>query len=183
MFRSLVVLLFAGALWMSLGAPPARAQEDDSSPANHPLVGSWFVRVEVDGNPPLELPNLVSFTADGVVLVAAPTLLPEVPGAGTENLFSSGHGAWMAAGPAAADVRFAFLVVDEQGRLASLNVIDGRLHVGDDGESYTGEYTLVIHPAAGATQSPVSGTWAATRIAVGTELTISTLAPKSTPAA
>jgi hypothetical protein len=181
MVRLLLSLLFASALWMGLGSSPVRGQEGDSTPAAHPLVGSWLVGVDVEGNPPLLLPNLASFTADGVVVVAAPPLLPELPGGTARNLFSSGHGAWTSTSAEEAEVRFAFLVVDEDGNPVSLNVIDGHVQVGEDGESYTGEYTLTIHPASGEAEATASGTWRATRIAPESDMLFPGVEPEATP--
>ena len=181
MVRLLLSVLLASALWMGFGSSSAKGQEGVSAPAAHPLVGSWLVAVDVEGNPPLRLPNLASFTADGVVVVAAPTLLPELPGSTSRNLFSSGHGAWTATSAQAADVRFLFLVVDEGGNPVSLNVIDGQVQIGDDGETYTGEYTLTIHPASGEAESSASGTWRATRIAVGSDMLFPGVEREATP--
>lgn len=165
-----VVLVVLAAVGFAAGRSPVAAQTAEP----HPLVGSWRVEVEVvaEGQPPLTLPNLASFTADGVVLVSAPSLLPELPGAGAPaELFGTGHGAWAATGEDRAEVVFAFLVVDERGEVASVNTVRGHLEVAADGDSYLGEFDLSIASAAGDERATASGTWRAARIAVGAAAT------------
>jgi hypothetical protein len=156
--------------FVGVGHGGAVAQDEDSSLAGHALVGSWLVEVTVDGQSPLRLPNLASFTADGVVVVAAPALLPESPEtAATRDVFSAGHGAWTLTGADTADVRFVFLVVDERGNPASINVVDGQIQVDAEAGAYTGEFVLTIISATGESPPPTSGTWDASRIVAGAE--------------
>jgi hypothetical protein len=144
------------------------AQDAERATDDHPIVGSWIVAVEIEGEPPLLLPNLASFTADGVMTVAAPVLLPELPGDNaTRDLFSAGHGAWTAGGERSATVRFAFLVVADQGNPASINVVDGELRVDESGDAYEGEFTLTILAAGVQDNAPTTGTWKAARITPG----------------
>jgi hypothetical protein len=159
----LAVVLLAAAL----AGPAALGQEATPAPPaeTHPLVGSWRVEVTVDGNPPLALPNLASFTADGVAVVSAPPLLPELPGSPARDAFSTGHGAWRATGPDTARVTFAFLVVGPGGVLASVNTVRGDLAVDPDGNAYAGAFTLAIDDADGNRIGAGSGSWRATRIA------------------
>ncbi len=165
MRRMLVIALVVGFM-LSGWSTPATGARDDA--AVGPLVGSWLVEVEFAGQPPLQLPNLVSFTSDGIVTVATPTLLPETPDSGgSRNLFRAGQGAWRATGEAGADVRFIFLVVDERGNPVSINIVDGHLEVDKGGESYTGEFTLMIASATGENPPATSGSWRATRISPG----------------
>jgi hypothetical protein len=186
----LVAVLMATFATNALSGSSVAAQTEDAIGAGHALVGSWLVVVEIEGQPPLRLPNLASFTADGVVVVSAPTLLPELPGADTaRDVFSTGHGAWTAEGDRGATVRFVFLVVDERGNPDSINLIDGTLQFDAGGDAYTGEFTLTVVPAAGQAPAPATGTWRATRIAVGAEsiappMGIDAMAtPAATPAA
>jgi hypothetical protein len=186
----IIAVLMATFAMNALNEASMAAQSNESTGAGHTLVGSWLVVVEIEGQPPLRLPNLASFTADGVVIVSAPTLLPELPGGDTtRDVFSTGHGAWTAAGDRGADVRFVFLVVDERGNPDSINLIDGTLQVDAGGNAYTGQFTLTIVPAAGHAPAPVAGTWRATRIAVGAEtvappMSVDAIAtPAATPAA
>jgi hypothetical protein len=163
MVRSLVLVL---ALVAAAVVGPAAWAQEDGAAADHPLVGSWQVEVTVDGAPPLALPNLASFTADGVAIVSAPPLLPELPGAPARDQFSTGHGAWEPSGPDAARVTFSFLVVGPGGVLASINTVEGDLQVSEDGATYTGTFTLAIEDAAGSQSGGGRGTWEATRIGV-----------------
>lgn len=157
----LAMALLGGGIAVAVGRPAA-AQE-----AAHPLVGSWRVEVTVDGQPPLALPNLASFTADGIVLVSAPPLLPELPGSPARDAFSAGHGAWSATGSDTAAVTFVFLVVDDTGSLASENTVRGTLRVDPTGNAYEGGFDLSIAGADGAAIGSGTGTWRATRIDAG----------------
>jgi len=86
-----VVLMIVGFALIGWTTPPASARDDAAA---HSLVGSWLVEVEFAGQPPLRLPNLTSFTSDGIVTVAAPALLPETPDSGgSRDVVSAGHGA------------------------------------------------------------------------------------------
>jgi len=162
----LVTALVVVGLMLSGWSTPATGARDDA--AANPLVGSWLVEVEFAGEPPLRLPNLTSFTSDGIVTVAAPALLPETPeSGGSRDVFSAGHGAWSANGENGADVRFIFLVVDDRGNPVSINIVDGQLAVDEGGESYTGEFSLTIASATGENPPASGGTWRATRITPG----------------
>ena len=65
------------------------------------LVGSWQVTVTFTQAPPAR--SLGTFGADGTLITSPPPVLPR-PGAPGEVVFaSSGHGAWDATGPDAAE--------------------------------------------------------------------------------
>ena len=149
------------------GRPTTTAQDGTPLPAGHPLVGSWSVTVSFDGQPPLVLPNLATFTSDGTVVVAAPSILPETPGGPAVSFFSAGHGAWAAADVRGADVRFVFLVSDEAGHLLSINTVRGTLQVDDTDDAYTGRFNVEIEGPTGGALASLTGTWQATRIGVG----------------
>jgi hypothetical protein len=173
--RAALGRLAAGGLGATLLAiagrvpPPAAAQTaTPNAVTGSPLVGSWAVAVTVQGQPPLVLPNLATFAADGTVVVAAPPRLPELPGTGgTTDLFSGGHGAWIASGERGARVRFAFLVSDQNGQFASTNTVRGILEVDATGNAYLGSFDLDIADPTGHVIASSSGTWQAVRIAVG----------------
>lgn len=122
--------------------------------------------VTFDGQPPLVLPNLATYTSDRALVVATPPRLPELPGSGpVTDLFSSGHGAWVSTGGETADAQFVFLVSAENGSLASTNTVRARLQL-DGTDAYTGEFTLDIIDLAGTQVASSSGTLGGARITV-----------------
>jgi len=132
------------------------------------LTGSWVVAVSFDGSTPLILPNLINFSADGTMSVAAPPLLPELPGAGnTQDAFSGGIGAWTQSGNGNAEARFAFLVTSADGTLASINTVRQSITLDPSGDVYNGTFSLDIADASGAVTSTATGTLQGNRIVVG----------------
>lgn len=135
--------------------------------ALHPLVGSWGILVRFDGQPPLQLPNLATFNADGTVTVATPPQLPNVPGA-TNGLdfFSAGHGAWVATGDRSAAERFVFLVTDRTGHLTSINTVQASITVDQTGNAFDGTFSLGIAAPGGRHLASLTGTLRGARIQV-----------------
>jgi hypothetical protein len=155
---------------VGLSAQRAMAQQATPVPptGGAVLTGSWVVSVNFDGSTPLTLPNLVSFAADGTMTVAAPPLLPELPGAGsTQDAFSGGIGAWTQTGDGNAEARFAFLVTSADGTLASVNTVRQSIALEPSGDVYNGTFTLDIADAAGTISSTATGKIQGNRILVG----------------
>ena len=150
-------VLFAAAAAVAV---PARAQE--VIPAS-PVVGTWVVAVTVEGATPLKLPNLVTFSADRTMTVAAPPVLPEVPGAAATAHFSVGQGAWTPSGGNGADFVFAFLVSGEDGTLKSINTVHGAVEVDPNAGVYIGQFKLDIVRGDGTSET-ASGTWQGARM-------------------
>ena len=153
-----------------LNAQRAMAQQAAPVPSTGSaiLTGSWIVAVSFDGSTPLTLPNLVCFAADGTMSVAAPPLLPELPGAGrNQDAFSGGIGAWTQSGNGNAEARFAFLVTSADGTLASINTVRQSIALDPSGDEYNGTFTLDIADAAGTISSTATGKIQGNRILVG----------------
>ena len=171
------VLVLAIVAMVAARLPAATARQETAPPAGHPLVGSWKVTVSFDGQPPLVLPNLATYTSDGTAVIAAPPQLPETPGSTTpRDFFSPGHGTWVATGERTADLQFIFLVTDRGGNLASTNTVRATLELDATGDAYTGTFVLEIVDPAGRGPAPLTGTLRGSRIRV------EPLAPVGTPA-
>jgi hypothetical protein len=90
--------VIAGAAGI-VGLSPRQSMAQDATPVaveGPSVVGSWIVAVGFTTDQQrMILPNLVTYSSEGTVLVSAPPLLPELPGAapGQQDNFSSGHGA------------------------------------------------------------------------------------------
>jgi hypothetical protein len=182
--RRAVGRLVGGLAGLAAGAATLQAAAQESTPGIHAtpvigiqptLVGSWIVTVSFDGTPPLTLPNLVTYAADGTLTVAAPPRLPELPDSGLQtDYFSGGHGVWTETA-VGAELRFAFLVSDETGALASINTIRATVAIDSAGDAYTGNFTLhVVDPGGTSTNS--AGTL------TGARITIDDSAPVQMPA-
>jgi hypothetical protein len=164
------------------GVAVGRAQEATPMTANHPLVGSWRLTGEFTdqgGSQPIgEVDSLVTFTADGNVLVANPIQLPAVP-ASAGLFFTEGQGAWASTGERGGDVTFVYLTLDQTGNLATTNTVRLRLEVDAAGDAVTGSFVLDTVSLSGGQFSPqAAGTLEATRIDV-----IPIDAPPATPGA
>jgi hypothetical protein len=61
-------------------------------------------------------------------------------------------------------VRFAFIVSDTDGSIASINTVNQTLLVDPDGNSYTGTFALDIADAAGTVRASSGGTLEGQRI-------------------
>lgn len=170
---ALAVILAAGRL------PGVGARQGTGEEANHPLVGSGEVTVSFDGEGPIEVTNLSTFTDEGAVLAANGGQLPTIPGVqGTGLLLTEGHGAWQATGERTADGTFVFFTLDQTGGISSTNTVRMSVEVDASGESYGGVFTLDAVSPAGNSMGSDRGTLRATRIGVEAPAL-----PPATPAA
>jgi hypothetical protein len=151
-------------------ATGGQAHEGTPGPAPHPLVGSWRMTGEFaeqgTGQPVGAVDSIITFTADGNVLVANPIQLPDVP-ASAGLFFTEGQGAWQATGARGGDVTFVYLTLDQTGHLATTNIV--RLQVETDvaGSVAIGEFVLdSISESSGPFSPQPRGTFEATRIEV-----------------
>lgn len=97
---SVIAMILAGLL--AVGRLPIAGAQEEPSTAGHPLVGSWLVGVKLEGQAPgaplpSELTSLITYFADGKVLVANAGQLPPLP-PGSGLFFTEGHGQWVATG-------------------------------------------------------------------------------------
>ena len=169
MFRLLVALSLLGAVVAALAgagrSSGTRAQDGTPAAAGHPLVGSWEVVIDFEGAGAPELISLVTYTTDGVVLVANAGQLPGLPPA-SGLFFTEGHGAWTATGERTADASFRFLVLDQTGGLAGTSVTRTRIEVNPAGDAYGGTFALDTLTPEGNSMGAGRGTLRATRIGV-----------------
>lgn len=158
----------AGAVGITgLASSRAAAQQATPVAVDGPsLVGLWIVTVSFPGDQPLVLPNLVTYHADGTMLLTPPVRMPPMlPGTGAEVVyFSSGQGVWAPNPDGSTALRFAFLVSDENGNLAGINNAIATILLDPGGNSYTGTFALDIADAAGNVTSSSGGTLQGKRI-------------------
>lgn len=151
----------AVALNQSVGA-----QGTPTASAGHPVVGSWIVDVTFQRDAPIDVTSLITYGADGTVLVANAGLIPGIP-AGTGITFTESHGAWAATGDRSADATFVFLTIDQVGAVDSINTVHTSVEVDDAGNAYVGGATVEARSAVSGTASSATATFTATKIVVG----------------
>lgn len=162
--RRALVVGGAGGFGLLAGARAVTAQDQDGGPA-HPIVGSWLVTVNFAEPAGIALTNLVTYGADGNVLVANGGEVPGIPpGAGL--IFTEGHGAWAATGERTADATFVFLTINATGDVDSTNTVRSSVEIDATGDAYTGSSTLTIVGTDGGTPIDYAATFEATRIVV-----------------
>ena len=130
--------------------------------AQHPVVGSWRVAVDVGH---IHGPtNLAILSADGTVLVAFPSPTPAPPGSGHRlEYWTPAVGSWQADGDHGATMAFVALGVDENGAAVGTHTISATVTTSRQG--WSGPFTIAITSPDGASLGSVSGTVTATRIA------------------
>lgn len=169
MRRVAFVILAAVVLVVSgrLPAAGARQGQGTGNAAVHPLVGSWEVRVRFEGDRPIEVTNLITFTADGGILAASGGELPNIPGVfGTGLVLTEGHGAWLATGERTADGTFRSLTLGQTGGISSTNTARMSVTVDATGDAYTGDFSFESVSPSGNSMGMDRGTLSATRITV-----------------
>lgn len=161
---ALVGLLAGGHL------PPARAQQNQGTPVaqTHPLVGAWLVTLSVAGQSPgaptpATLTSMVTYYADGNVLLANAGQLPLLPPA-SGLFFTAGHGRWVATGDRTADATVVSLVLDQTGGLSSTNTTRTTVEVDATGDAYSGLFAIEAVSPDGNPTGTEEGTFQATRI-------------------
>lgn len=165
---SVVALVLAGSL--AIGhLPVSRAQEQPST-SGHPLVGSWLVNVSVEDQAPgaglpSDVSSLVTYFADGNVLVANAGQLPPLP-PGSGLFFTEGHGQWVATGERSADASFVSLVLDQTGGLSSTNTAGTTVEVDPAGNAYAGSISIESTSSTGRPMGAQQANVEATRIQV-----------------
>jgi hypothetical protein len=147
---SLVMLLGAGLLAVASGA---LAQDDTEG---HPLVGGWLVIS--DTSDPTGVPETVVFHDDGTLVNVSPG---EEEGEGQEVTL----GVWEPTGERTANILFTSPFSPEMGEVGAFTV-RASLEVSEDGNSFSGQYTIAVTgiPEAEGEYGPETVT--ATRITV-----------------
>jgi hypothetical protein len=138
------------------------------------IVGSWVVTFP-QGSGPSSDPNdhqIVSLTADGIMFSSNSPSSPPDPQQGpdaTRSYSTAGQGAWVAAGAGKARFKFMSADTDEQGKFTDLVQISGTLTLGQDGNSFTGNFQVLVTGADGGVlfdSQGDAGTVQGTRITV-----------------
>ena len=123
----------------------------DSTAGQKSLVGSWIVDVMPDPPGPPPFRNLVTFTADGLVLGMAPEL-------GTTD------GIWIKTGSRQFAVKFIHLVSISSPFGEGAVTVTSTVTVNKDGDTATGRFTTVFDTTT--LQATVTGTVVLTRITI-----------------
>ena len=135
----------------------------------HPIVGAWWVAVEVGGNPGPD--NLATFGADGTMVVAVPSPTPAAQGASHRlEYWSPALGSWTATGQRTATMRFVTLGADENGVGVGSHTVTADVTVTADGTSWSGTFVFEITGADAHPAGRVEGTVTATPIVGGPPL-------------
>lgn len=149
--------------------PATEAQTGTPVPDRHPLVGSWSVVLTFAGSTGTggpELPSLVTYTADGSVLVANAGQLPSSLPPASGLFFTEGHGTWLPTGERTADATFRFLVLNQTGGLASTSTVRTSVEVDAGSDAYAGSFTIDLISPSGNPTGTERGVFRATRIPV-----------------
>ena len=127
-FISLVLVLTGLLLVTTMAAPGVVAQDESTSMAGHPMVGTWLIEPTT-----AEPPELFFASADGI--------------AASTSAEGTGFGSWTATGDRTADATVWFPMVDPQAGFLGMATMRASVEVAEDGQSFAGTYTAEI-PAA-----------------------------------
>ena len=139
----------------------ANAQQSSSS-TKKVIVGSWLETVTFSGGvlPPLK--SLVTFSADGTLAVADQGNVNLAAG----QLFSAGHGAWVAQGDRTFSWTTVELISDLSGNLIGTLKVRGTYTVDESGNGYSGVFLAEIKDTSDNVLFSAGGSNAGVRIQV-----------------
>jgi hypothetical protein len=127
-FITLALLLSGLLLVTAIVAPGSLAQDESTSTAGHPMVGTWLIEPST-GEPP----ELFFAGADGI--------------AASTSAEGTGFGSWTATGERTAEATIRFPMVDPQAGFLGMATMRASVEVSEDGQSFAGTYTAEL-PAA-----------------------------------
>ena len=150
-FISLVVVLTALLLVTHDGRAGVVAQDESTSMAGHPMVGTWLIEPTT-----AEPPELFFASADGI--------------AASTSAEGTGYGSWVATGDRTADATVWFPLVDPEAGFLGMATMRASVEASADGQSFAGTYTVeppaaMAEAMAGRSASsapamcPVSASW------------------------
>src|SRR5262245_61850426 len=144
-----------------VSAKPTLSQQTSSS-TKKVLVGSWVETVTFSGGfmPPLK--SLVTFAADGTTTVADQGNV----NIGAGQLFSAGHGSWVATGERTFNWTVVELISDLNGNLLGTLKVRGTYTVDATGNAYSGVFYAEVKDTADNLLFAADGTNAGQRIQV-----------------
>jgi hypothetical protein len=112
-------------------------------------------------------PGLLTFAADGTLLVADVPVQPAPPGAPVPAVYySGGHGAWEATAADAAAFTFDLLLATEQGAALGTLTLRGVATLGADRRTLDGTYVGAFTDPAGQAGAAGQGSFRGTRLTV-----------------
>jgi hypothetical protein len=117
-----VLILFSGM--------PAVAQDGDT--ADHPIVGTWRVRLGDDPH----VHGLLTHHADGTLTASDPVTFAAMPDMVVYQ--SSAHGVWEATGPNTIAYTYHQFNTDADGNVVGIVTVSGTREVSADGQSFSG---------------------------------------------
>ncbi len=124
----LVAALVALLIALFTLTPSVQAQDDEMGTMGaHPAVGAWSIDPEVEN--PDNPPEYTVLGPDGAVINFNPVGGPAI-------------GSWSARDERTADLTMLSPVVDEEGGYLGLMTIRASVEVADDGQTFSGSYTL-----------------------------------------
>ena len=173
--RSSIFVTVCAVTFFALLAAPQLPVSRAQDLAGHGLVGTWLVSVSLEGQGPgapvsPEVTSLVTYFADGNVLVANAGQIPPLP-PGSGLFFTEGHGRWVATSDTAATASYVSLALDQAGGLSSTNTTQATVEVDTTGDAYTGSFALESVSPSGNSMGAQQGTFQAERIGVETPAT------------
>lgn len=184
MRRITVIVVLLTAVVGLLATPNRSTGQGTPAAGDHPLVGSWQILVTFEGQGPIEVTNLVTFTDEGTVLAASGGQLPAQPGVFASGLvLTEGHGAWVAMGPRTAEATFRFLTLHQAGGISSTNTARLTVEADAAGSTLTGSFALDLVSPNGNPMGAGRGSLRAERIAVEPAATPTATPMAATPAA
>jgi hypothetical protein len=127
-FISVAPVLIGLLLATTFVGPGAVAQDESTSTAGHPMVGTWLIEPST-GEPP----ELFFAGADGV--------------AASTSVEGTGFGSWTATGERTADATIRFPMVDPEAGFLGMATMRASVEVAADGQSFAGTFTAEL-PAA-----------------------------------
>ena len=153
------------------GLAPARLEAQAPSS----IVGSWLISFP-EGGGATQDPNerqIISFTSDGIVLNASVPSQPVTPDQGppgaTRTYSTAGQGVWTETGVGQVRLTFFSVDYDDQGRFVDLVQVTSTLNIGEDQNSFLGNFGVQVTDAGGNvlfSQPEGSNTVQGTRITV-----------------
>jgi hypothetical protein len=126
MRRTLSTTLTSGVLALALSAAAPAAMAQDQAMADHPVVGAWVIH-PFPGDPTQV--SLMVFEPSGTLVT-------------TDNDGAAGIGTWTATGDRTIELAFEELATGEDGSFIGIVTIRASGDVADDGQSFSGAWTL-----------------------------------------
>ena len=136
--------------------------QQNSSSTKKVIVGSWVETVTFSGGVMPPLKSLVTFSADGTLTVADQGNV----NLGAGQLFSAGHGSWVAQGDRTFSWTTIELISDLNGNLIGTLKVRGTYTVDESGNSYTGVFQAEVKDTSDNVLFSAGGTNAGVRIQV-----------------